>query len=319
MPACLPRRRTAWAGVLVGAALAVGAAGCGPVLASARAAHPLTLVDDLGRRIRLRAPARRLVVIEPSNFEIVAALGLRHDIVGIDTSIPTYTPPPWNALTRGLPSVGPSYPAVSAERIAARRPQLVIAPTGVAGLGGLNALHIPVLILNPQSIAGVYHDIELVGRATGTTARAIAVVRRMSAQVAALSRLARRARTRPLVFYDLGGLYTAGPHTFINSLIDLAGAENLGARLAKTAWPQVSAEQVVAGNPSVILVDPDATTVAKERAIPGFLSTRAGRTGHIEALPNSSYVNEPSPGLVEGLRELIQILHPGLLSARHTA
>lgn len=318
MPANRSRARTAGAGALLAALLTVGAAGCGPALAASRGAHPLTLVDDLGQRIRLPGPAHRLVVIEPSNFEIAAALGLRHDIVGIDTSIPTYTPPPWNAMTHGLPSVGPSYPAASAERIAARRPQLVIAPTGVAGLGGLKALHIPVLILNPESIAGVYHDIELVGRATGTAARAAAVVRRMSAQVSALARLARRARTRPLVFYDLGGLYTAGPHTFVNSLIDLAGAENLGARLAKTAWPQVSPEQVVAANPSVILIDPDATTVAKERAIPGFLSTRAGRTGHIEALPNSSYVNEPSPALVEGLRELIQLLHPGLLKARQT-
>lgn len=300
-------------GFLLGVVL-VGllAAGCGNATAAAPSG-PIRIVDDLGQTITLSHPADRLVVLEPSNFEIVDALGLRKDIVGIDSSIPTYTPAPWRAATRGLPSIGPSYPGITVERIVAARPQVVLATTGISGLKGLTALHIPVVVLNPQNIQGVYHDIALVGAITGHRAAAAALVAHMRAQVQHWTAVARRAPTRPTVFYDLGGLFTAGPHNFVNSLIQLAGGVNIGARLSSQAFPQVTAEQVVAANPDIILIDPDATTVAKERQIPGFLDTRAGKSGHIEAVFNSAYINEPSPGLVLGLKELIELLHPGLI------
>ncbi|MGC8487359.1 MAG: ABC transporter substrate-binding protein [Clostridia bacterium] len=300
--------------LLASVGLLVALTACGSAApTSAPGPHPIRLYDDLHHLVVLKRPARRLVVLEPSNFEIVDALGLRQDIVGVDTSVPGYTPPPWGKAARGLPSVGPSYPGISVERIVARRPALVLATTGIAGLKGLSTLRIPVLVLNPQSVNGVYRDIKLVGEATGTEARATTLIRRMKQEVAALTREVARTSRRPLVFYDLGGLYTTGRHTFLDSLIQMAGARNVGAELSTAQWPQVTDEQVVRANPSVILVDPDATTVAKERQIPGFLDTRAGRTGHIVAVPQSSYINEPSLGLVAGLRELIKILHPGLL------
>ena len=298
--------------LLAAAAVLLGAAACGS--SSAHAAPTLQVRDDLGRLVTLHHPAHRIVVLQPSGFEIVDALGLRKDIVGAATAIPTYTPAPWKAAADGLPSVGTSYPGISVERVVARRPDLVIATTGINGLNGLEALHIPVLILNPQSVAGVYHDIQLVGTLTGTVAKAHAVVQRLQSQMQALAAKAERRPTRPLVFYDLGGLYTAGPHTFVSSLIQMAGGVNLGARLSQAQYPQVTAEQVVAGDPAIILVDPDATSAAKEKQIPGFSTTEAGRTGRIEAIPNSAYVNEPSLGLVQGLTELIRLIHPHALS-----
>lgn len=314
MPAPLRHgfRMTSLLASLASAGLLVALTACGSAAPKASIAHPIRLYDDLHHLVVLKRPARRLVVLEPSNFEIVDALGLRQDIVGVDTSVPGYTPAPWRKAAQGLPSVGPSYPGISVERIVARRPSLVLATTGIAGLKGLSTLHIPVLVLNPQSINGVYRDIELVGEATGTESRAMALVKRMQGEVAALTRQVARTSKHPLVFYDLGGLYTTGRHTFLDSLIQMAGGRNVGAELSKAQWPQVTDEQVVRADPSVILVDPDATTVAKERQIPGFLETIAGRTGRIYAVPNSAYINEPSLGLVAGLRELIKLLHPGL-------
>lgn len=304
-----PKRLSALA---VSAAILMGAAACGAP--AAHAAPPtLQVRDDLGRLVTLAHPAHRIVVLQPSGFEIADALGLRKDIVGASTAIPTYTPAPWKAAAEGLPSVGTAYPGISVEQVAARRPDLVIATTGISGLKGLEALHIPVLILNPQSVAAVYHDIQLVGTLTGTASRARTVVQRLQSQMDALAAQAKRRPTRPLVFYDLGSLYTAGPHTFVSSLIQMAGGVNLGARLSQAQYPQVTAEQVVAGDPAIILVDPNATSVAKEKQIAGFSTTEAARTGRIEAVPNSAYVNEPSLGLVQGLTELIRLIHPHAL------
>lgn len=291
--------------------LVAGLAGCGSPVHSA--AGPIRLTDDLGHHITLKAPARRIVVLEPSNFEIADMLGLRSRIVGIDSSIPQYTPAPWAKAAKGLHSIGTAYPGVSAEAIVAARPTLVIATTGITHLSQLSRFHIPVLILSPQSVTGVYHDILLVGEATGTTAKAQSLVAQMKRQVAAMTTRLKQAKHRPTVFYDLGGLYTTGSGTFLNSLIQMAGGKNIGAALSSQQWPQVTAEQVVSEKPDFIIYDPSAGgTLAKESAIPGFSTTPAAREHHIVPIPNSAYVNEPSPALVDGLRELARILHPRL-------
>jgi iron complex transport system substrate-binding protein len=253
-----------------------------------------------------------LVVLEPSNFEIADLLGLTPRIVGVDSSVPTYTPPPWQAAARHLHDIGSVLTSIPVEQVEALRPSLVLAAGGLHGIGALRALHIPVLTLEPESLAGVYHDLMLVGAATGRTATARRVVASMKHQVAALESEVAHAPSRPTVFYDLGGLYTAGPHSFLGNLIDDAGAVNIGARLSPKMWPQVTAEQVVAANPAVILIDAGTATPAQEDALPGFDAIRAVRTHHVLVVPQPSYLEQPSPGLVRGLAELIRLLHPGL-------
>lgn len=299
------------ASTLLAGLLALGVAGCGTVpSATAPAAGPIRLVGDNHVEITLKHPAHRIIVIEPSNFEIVESLGLRSSIVGVDKSVPTYTPSPWHRAAEGLPSIGSAIPSVSAERIAAKRPDLVIASLGVSGLSGLKTLGIPVLILEPSTINGVYHDIELVGEATGKANQAATLVDRLKGQVRALEAKVRKTKHRPTVFYDLGGLYTGGRGSFVSALIAMAGGKDVADQMSTATWPQVTAEQVVAANPDYILVDPAGGTAGQEKKIPGFSATTAGKDGHILPVPNSSYLDEPSMALVRGLKELVTILHP---------
>jgi iron complex transport system substrate-binding protein len=134
----------------------------------------------------------------------------------------------------------------------------------------------------------------------------------MKRQIAAIEAKVSRVHSRPTVFYDLGGLYTAGPKSFLGNLITLAGGVNTGARMSPKMWPVVTAEQVVADNPSVILIDAGTATPAQEDALPGFSKTTAVATHHVLVVPVPSYTEQPSPGLVMGLRELVRLLHPGI-------
>jgi len=309
----LTARRTA-AVLMLGLGLVGLLAGCGSAAATAApVAHPIHITDDLHQTITLPKPATRIITLQPSNSEIALDLGLKSELVGVDSTSFEYTPSPWKQELTGVPDIGPSLPGISVEKIVAARPNLVIATTGINGLSALAQFHIPVLVLEPTSIAGVYHDIMLVGEATGRIAQARAVVRQMKQEVAQIEQRVATVHSRPTVFYDLGGLYTAGPHTFINSLIDLAGAINIGARLSTAQYPQVTAEQVVRANPEEILIDPDAgTTIAQEEHLAGFSAIQAVKTGHVALLPNAHLVNEPSPALVLGLKELVHLLHPHL-------
>jgi iron complex transport system substrate-binding protein len=301
---------------LLAALVAVGAAGCGAAAPPSSAPPaPIRVVDDAGQHLTLKAPVHRLVVIAPSNFEIVDALGLRSDIVGVDTSVPSYTPPPWTAAAHGLPSIGNALPEPSAEAVVARRPQLVITNEPLSDLKSLTSRHIPVMVLDPTSVAGVYRDIQLVGAVTGHSRRASRLIASLRRGLATLSKQLAHIRRHPTVFYDLGGLYTTGPNTFLTQFIQLAGGRNALAPYLKEPWPQVTAEQVVRANPDYILIDSSAgTTVAQELRIAGFSATTAAKDHHVLVLPNSSYLDQPSIGLVQGVRELAHILHPRWVS-----
>ena len=277
------------------------------------ASRRISVVDDIGGRVTLPRPATRIVVIEPSNAEIALDLGLQHDIVGADASVFQYTPRPWRKALRGLHDIGPAYPAVSAEAIVARRPNLVISGTGVDGLSSLKKFHIPVLYLDPSNIRGVYHDISLVGKVTARRVAAARLVAGLKRQMRAIrAQVAAKAKSRPTVFFDLGGLYSAGPKSFINSLIQMAGATNVVDRFSHRSYPKVTAEQVVRANPDIIVVDPEGTSIAKEKALAGFSAINAVKHHCVYALPHPSYVDQPSPGLVNGLKEFVHLFHPKL-------
>jgi len=293
--------------------LTAALAGCANSLSTIRSkpvgSSPISIVDDTGTHVILMHPARRIISLFPSNAEILLSLGLKKDIVGVDQETLQYTPPPWKSELVRVPSIGSSYPAVSIERIVALHPDLVLSYEGI-DLGNLERFDIPVVTMDPSSVKGVYHDIRLVGKLTGTSSRASSVVHRMQSEISAIESKLRGITDRPTVFYDLGGLYTSGPHTFVNNLISLAGGVDLGALLSARPWPQVTTEQVVRADPQVILFDPEGTSLAHERSYPGFMDTRAFRDGRVYPVPNPSYIDEPSLALVKGLEQLAHLLHP---------
>jgi iron complex transport system substrate-binding protein len=309
------KRHPLWAGALSAALFLT--AGCGIANAHSSShrtpSHTITLVDDLHHTVVLKKPATRIIALEPSNAEIVLDLGLKPHLIGVDNSTLQYIPAPWRQQIRGVKSIGPSYPGINVEEVVAAKPDLVIAGQGIKGVNeGPNELakfHIPVLNLEPTTLSGMYHDILLVGRATGRETQARRVVARLQRQFNQIETAVKKVKSKPTVFYDLGG-YTTGPNTFLNALIDEAGAKNVGATLFKNQWPLWTAEQVVHANPDVILIDKGTTTVAKEDAIAGFSATRAVRRGRVLVVPQPSYTEEPSPALVMGLKELFKLLHP---------
>jgi iron complex transport system substrate-binding protein len=46
---------------------------------------PLTLTDDSGRKVKIKSKPKRIISLAPSNTEILFALGLDDEIVGVTT------------------------------------------------------------------------------------------------------------------------------------------------------------------------------------------------------------------------------------------
>ena len=123
--------------------------------------------------------------------------------------------------------------------------------------------------------------------------------------------------SRPSIFYEIDATdpakpYTYGPDTFGDLLITRAGGFNIGSELTDP-YPQISLEQIVVSNPTVILLG-DAmwgVTVESVVARPGWETIEAVKSNQIFPI-DDNLISRPGPRLVDGLEQLAKLLHPGV-------
>lgn len=124
---------------------------------------------------------------------------------------------------------------------------------------------------------------------------------------------------RVRVFYtfaitDLNNPWTAGPGSFIDSLITMAGGENIA---AKTIAPyvQFSIEEVVSADPEIIIVSVSmgsaVTPMEKLRQHPVWRELTAVKQNRVYTI-DGDLVNRSGPRIVQGLEKMVGFLHPEL-------
>ncbi len=286
-----------------------------PAPAATPAEAPLTVTDSLGRQVTLAEPPLRVVSLAPSNTEILFALGVGDLLVGRD-DVSDYPP---EALD--IPSIGSLYPSVNAEAVVALDPDLVLAagitsPDDVQALADLG-LTVYATRIN-ATFDEIYTDIFDVGALVGRAAEAEALVADMRARVDAVTAITSGITDRPVVFYEVDATepsspWTAGPGTFIDQLLTLAGGQNAAAS-APDQYVQFSLEQLVAEDPDVIVLG----TATYGGQTPEMVLARAG-WGDIAAVQSGAVytfddnlVSRPGPRVVDGLETLARLIHPTL-------
>jgi iron complex transport system substrate-binding protein len=274
----------------------------------------LRIVDDHGRTVVLKDRPQRIVTLAPSATEMIFAVGAGDRLVGRD-ELSDYPPE-----AKQVPSIGNTYPTLNTEAIVALRPDLILAP-GVISPEQVKALEDLGLTVfhqsTPKDLEGIFQQILTVGRLTGNTAQAEKVVADLRARVAALEEKIRSASSRPKVFYELdatdpGKPWTAGPGSFIDRLITMAGGQNVGAVLS-SEWGQLSLEELLRQDPDLIILGTAnyGETPEKVRQRPGWNRLRAVREGRIYPI-DADRISRPGPRIVEGLEAMARIIHPEL-------
>ncbi len=273
----------------------------------------ISLVDGLGREITLEAPAQRIVSLAPSNTEILFAIGAGQQMVARDS----FSDFPADALE--LADIGGGFDELDTETILSLDPDLVLAAdiTAPEQIQALEDLGLTVYALpNPITLNDMYENLRTVALLTGREAEAEALIAELQARVAAVEEKLAGIEDRPLVFYELDGTdpnapWTSGPGTFIDTLITLAGGENVGAVL-DGPWGQLSIEELLTQNPDIILLG-DAMwagiTAEDVAARPGWDALAAVQNAAVYPF-DDNLVSRPGPRLVDGLEALAQLLHP---------
>jgi len=261
---------------------------------------------------------KRIVSTAPSVTEILFVLGLGDRVVGV-TDFCNYP-----EAAKSVAKIG-GFANPSLEAIVALEPDLVVGSWGnpMEMVNQIERLHIRWIGIKIQSVEDVLTAITTIGKQTGKGKEAEELVagfrkriRRITARTEQLA-----PDERPRVFW--GGwnepIYTAGPGSFINDLIEMAGGRNIAGD-AKHPWPRYGLETIVAADPEVFLCGHDPEGYATDAEALSALRTRRGwkditavKTGRVYLMRSDAFLR-PGPRLVDALEQMAATIHPNLMS-----
>jgi cobalamin transport system substrate-binding protein len=269
---------------------------------------PATLTDFQNHAVSIPARPERLVSIGPSITAFLFALGAGPRVVGVDD----FSDEPAEAATRE--HVGGIK--VNFEKVVALKPDLVFSVKISDGtIEKLQSASLNVLVVDPQNVSDVAKTATLLGRAVGADGETLA--RSIQQRVDAVKTKIATTTTRPRVYHEIDAtdpakIFTVGPGSYINDLIDISGGSNVAAR-ASSAYPQLSAEEILRSDPEVIVLSADAysakpSDVASRQGWSVIAAVKSGRIVSIE--PN--LINRPGPRVGEAAETYAKLVHPEL-------
>src|SRR5580704_1458065 len=286
----------------------------------------------------------RIVSLLPSATEMLFALGLDDEIVGVShecdfpsrakskpvvihSRIPKHaTPEEIDRLTREFVSRGESLYSVDADLVEELAPDLIVtqdlchvcaaSPDDLATALSRFRRRPEVLCLNPQDLGDVWRDVLWVGETTGKEERAQALVEKIGVRLAEAEFAVKAVKERPgVVLLEWLQPFYIGGH-WVPELIQRAGGTDLLGKLRTPSY-RIRPEEVIEAAPEVLLIAP--CGYSKEQARDEYLSMSfpegwqeipAVRNGRVYALDANSFVSRPGPRLVTGIESILKILHP---------
>lgn len=276
---------------------------------------PRSFTDDLGQTVTLPAPPQRIVSIAPGFTETVFALGEGGRLVG-RCDFCYY---PEEALQ--VPSVG-GMTTPSIEAIVGLAPDLVLAVRGIPPevTDSLRGAGLKLIALDPQTVDELIASVRTIGEILGAEDRAEALAEEMEARRDAVGARAEEAfatRSRPSVLFLVGldPVFAAGPGSFVDDMIRVAGGTNAVAAAGGNPgpWPQLSLETIIDLDPDIIVGALEGHGEAQDRLLAvlrertGWRELTAVRDGRVYPVDPDLTVRT-GPRIMDGLELLAGII-----------
>ncbi|MBZ6527555.1 ABC transporter substrate-binding protein [Aerococcaceae bacterium DSM 111021] len=278
----------------------------------AEEASEIVVTDMADREIELNGPAERIVVLQPSNAEILFAIESGDIIVGRGE----YVDYPFEEV-KDIPQVSTGE-SINIEEIIALNPDVVIMTTMSQTEDQINQIEaagIKVVATDASNIEEVYESIDLIGAVVGHKEQAEQLIADMEETFADYSQQADEAGEEgQSIYFEISpleyGIWTGGQSTFMNEIAEMLNLENIFADVE--GWGEVSEEQVLERNPDYIITSTmpiDGFKPVEEiLGRDGWDTVSAVKNEHV-FLANSDEFTRPSPRLTDAIKTLYDIVY----------
>ncbi|TEB11937.1 ABC transporter substrate-binding protein [Pelotomaculum propionicicum] len=281
------------------------------------ATDSIVVVDDLGKEVRLKAPAQRIVSLYAAHTENLYSLGLNEEIIGVSDS-------------ESFPPAALAKPSYSfrgdAEKIIAVRPDLVLARTFIANnypdfIRKIEAAGIPVAVLYPENVDQFLLYLKKLGQLTGREKEAGALVEEFNARLKKADELVAGIplQERKKVFLETNSdIMTCTPDSNAAFVLAKAGAVNVAAdakavKQGSTIAPY-GLERLVANGRDIDVYIVQKGEMNKSRVEeiylrPGYQVIKAINSRQVY-LVDEAVISRPTMRLLDGITLVGQILYP---------
>ena len=288
----------------------------------------------------------KILSLLPSATEIVYALGLGDDLVGVTYECdypPEATSKPVvvrTALPQGRPlssreiddavraKMDAKEPLYNLDRdlIARARPDVVLTqdlcrvcavPSGQVqrALDELGATGAEVVSLDPHSLDAVIETLRMAGKLLAREERADDLATALRSRVEAVKRTALRLPAIRVFAMEWLDPPFVGGH-WIPDMVEAVGATNLlnekEQRSREVTWREIAdaTPEVVVFMPCGYYLEESEEEARRLYNNPEFVGTSAAREGSVFAVDATSYFSRPGPRIVDGLEILAWAVHP---------
>lgn len=272
--------------------------------------YPVTVTDDVDKKITLTEEPDKVISLAPGNTEILFALDLDEELVGVD-NFSNYP-----EEVESIEKIGDAF-NLNMEKIIELEPDLILTLKGnEEAVKEFENLGIAVYTLDANNIENVLEDISEIGQLTNSLDEAEELVSEMQEKIDEIKILLADVsdEDKPKVFYMVWSepIMSAGSGTFINNLIELANGINIVAADGLEGWSEYSLEKLIEHDPDVIiapksLAPTPETITADER----FSSTKAVLENRVVVIDDDP-VSRIGPRIVEGFKQIAQALYPDI-------
>jgi len=277
------------------------------------AQQPREMTDREGYTITVPAEVNTIVTIGPSTTEIIVALGFADRIITADR---------FSGDVEGLPAgVVAEFGVLDfdAEFIVNLMPDIVFVtgmtrvhgdddPMAPVSSAGITVVYMPTSV----SIAAIMEDIRFIADVMEATEAGERIISTMQAEIDAITAIISNITVTRTVYFEISPapwMFSFGSGTFLNEMIELAGATNIFAD--QEGWIPVSEEVLLELNPDVILTStdfiPDPIGEIMER--PGFDVLTAVQNGDVFIIDTAAS-NRPTHNITRALREIAEAVFP---------
>ena len=267
---------------------------------------PISMEDATGTEVTLDEPPERIVTTSPSAAQTVWEIGAEDRVVGT-TEFAHYLE---GAEDRTV--VLDAEGNLIIEEVVDLEPDLVLAPntTSTEEISQLRDADLTVYHFGEEeTIDDIFEHTAIVGSLTGECDGAADTIEWMEEELSIVEE-AVEGKTHPgamYLFFD----FTAGANTFINEIIETAGAENLAASAGIEGFEPISEEVVLAEDPEWIILNSEDPALPESDVLEETTAAQEDQFVEVQV----EHLNQPAPRTILAILTLTEAFHPDAYEA----